>query len=121
MRPPVPTRLESPEPLSPRQREKRSALRKVLRIGDESHRVRAVREIAPFAGDANVRSALQRALLSDRRPLVRKTVAEVFGHLGDDRNLPTLRQAYAEDPERSVRQAAYRAIIMLEGYSLDSD
>jgi len=55
-------------------------------------------------------------LLSDRDPQVRKAVAQLFGRLQDKKTLPVLRQAHKDDADRDVRQAAYRAIIMMEGY-----
>jgi len=116
-RPPSPRpTIDTPEPLSQQQQQKRSELLKKLRIGDVNNRAQAVHELAPFANDDKVREALQRALLSDRDAQVRKAAAELFGRLQDKRTLPSLRQAYREDSSREVRQGAYKALIMMEGY-----
>jgi hypothetical protein len=116
-RPPAPRpAIDKPEPLSQRQQLKRSELLKKLRIGDVSNRIQAVWDLAPFANDDKVREVLQRALLSDRDTQVRKAAAELFGRLQDKKTLPSLRQAYREDSSREVRQGAYKAIIMMEGY-----
>jgi hypothetical protein len=40
----------------------------------------------------------------------------LFGQLQDKKTLSTLRQAYREDSSREVQQAAYKAIVMIEGY-----
>lgn len=104
------------EQLSQRQQQKRSELLKTLRIGNVSNRLQAMQDLAAFAGSDIVRQPLERALLSDRDPQVRKAVAEVFGRVRNNKTLPALRQAYATDSDRDVRQAAYRAIIMIDGY-----
>lgn len=104
------------EQLSQRQQQRRNELLKTLRIGDVSNRLQAVQDLAPFAGSDVVRQPLERALLSDRDPQVRKAVAEMFGRLRSEKTLSALKQAYAEDADREVRQAAYRAILLMEGY-----
>ncbi len=114
-------KVEGAEQLSPELQRKRGELLKILRIGDVSSRVRAAHDLAPFAADETVRGALERALLSGRDPMVRQAVAELFGRLKDEKTLPALKRAYAEDLSREVRQAAYRAIIMIEGYPPDSE
>ena len=116
-KPPAPqASVQSTEQLSESQQQKRSELLEKLRIGDVSNRVQAVQGLGQFPNDEKVRKALERALLSDRDPQVRKAAAEQFGHLKDKGALPALKQAYAEDSDRDVRQAAYKAIIMMEGY-----
>jgi hypothetical protein len=109
-------RVEKAEPLSEKQQQRRSELLRMLKIGDAASRVQAVQGLEPFARDDKVRTTLEQALLKDRDPQVRRTVAELFSRLRDSRTLPALRQAYTEDESRDVRQAAYRAIIMMEGY-----
>lgn len=91
-------------------------LLKVLRIGDAEDRVRSARELAGYPCDARVSNALEQALLSDRDARVRQSAAESLAQFGDARTLPALKQAQARDPARDVRQAAYKAIIMIEGY-----
>jgi len=95
---------------------RQSELLRVLRIGDVQGRMQSARELAGYAGDARARSALERALLSDREARVRQTAAEALAAFGDAKALPALKQAQARDSVRDVRQAAYKAIIMIEGY-----
>jgi len=90
-------------------------LLKVLRIGDTEDRVQSARELAGYR-DARARNALERALLADRDAQVRRTAAEVLAAFGDAKALPALREAQTRDSVRDVRQAAYKAIIMIEGY-----
>jgi HEAT repeat protein len=78
--------------------------------------MQSARELAGHRGDARVRSALERALLSDREARVRQTAAEALAGFGDAKALPALKRAQARDSVRDVRQAAYKAIIMIEGY-----
>ncbi len=113
---PAPHSVQSTEPLSESQQQKRSELLEKLRIGGVDNRVQAVQGLGQFPNDEKVRKALERALLSDRDPQVRKAAAEQFSHLKDNAALPALKQAHAEDSDQAVRQAAYRAIIMIEGY-----
>jgi hypothetical protein len=116
-KPPAPApAVKSADPLSERQQQERSALLRKLRIGDVNSRVQAVNDLGRFAHDDKTRTALQDALLSDRDAQVRKAVAELFGRLKDKRTLPTLKRAYAADADRDVRQTAYKAIILMEGY-----
>ncbi len=114
-------KVESAEQRSPELERKRGELLRILRIGDVGNPVRAAQDLGPFAGDETVRGALEQALLSDHDPVVRQAVAELFGRLKDEKTLPALKRAYAEDLSRPVRQAAYRAIIMIEGYPPDSE
>lgn len=114
--PQLPPKVERAEPLSEKQQQRRSESLKVLKIGDVDNRVQAVRDLEPLARDDKVRTALVQALSKDRDPQVRKAVAESFSRLKDARTLPALKQAYAEDEDRDVRQAAYKAIVMMEGY-----
>lgn len=114
--PPRPPKVEKAEPLSEKQQNKRSESLKALQIGGVSNRVQAIQDLEPFARDVKVRTSLEQALSKDRDPQVRKTVAELFGRLKDSKTLPALKQAYAEDEDRDVRQAAYKAIVMMEGY-----
>ncbi len=109
-------KVERAEPLSEQQKLKRSELLKALKIGDVSNRAQAVRALEPFARDESVRTALERVLSRDRDPQVRKAVAELFSRLRDPETVPALKQVYAEDEDRDVQQAAYKALIMIEGY-----
>ena len=97
------------------QRTRREMLER-LRIGDEDNRVQAVQETAGFVGDEKVREALERVLLSDRDAGVRAAAARALVKQSGSRAVPALKQAYADDASRQVSQAAYRALIMIDGY-----
>ena len=107
---------KAPDLVGEKLEQKESESLKKLRIGDPSNRLQAVQDLEQFAHDARVRTALEQALLSDRDPQVRKAVAELFGRLQDKSTLRVLKQANTDDSDRAVRQAAYKAIIMMEGY-----
>jgi hypothetical protein len=114
--PPAPPKDEAAELVSQQLQQKRSESLERLKIGDPRSRLQAVQTLEQFAADSKVRTTLEQALLSDRDPQVRKAVAELFGRLGDKATLPVLKQARKNDADRDVRQAAYKAIIMIEGY-----
>ncbi len=113
---PRPPKIEKAEPLSEKQQLRRSESLKALKIGDVGSRVQAVHDLEPFARDDKVRTTLEQTLAKDRDPQVRKAVAELFSRQKNPKTLPALKQAYAEDDDRDVRQAAYKAIVMMEGY-----
>ncbi|GEM_PF-1198512 len=115
--PPAQAKAESAETLSEKQQQKKSEALKALRIGDELARLQAVEDLGPFAHDSHVRTTLEKSLSKDRSPLVRKAVADLFSRLKDKKTLPALKRAYAEDENRDVRQAAYRAIALIESYA----
>ncbi len=102
--------------VSEKVQQQKSELLKKLKIGDTADRVQAAKDLEPFARDGSVRTALEQALLSDRDAQVRKTVAEIFGRLQDKGTLRALKQAQQNDSDRDVRQAAYKAVILIEGY-----
>ena len=102
--------------LSERIRRQRSELLKVLKIGDKENRIEAICDLADFSFDDKVRTALEDVLLSDPDPELRKQVARLFGKTTNRNAVPALEIAKAQDSSRDVRQAAYRAIIMIEGY-----
>jgi hypothetical protein len=112
---PRPALPEAPA-LSEGDQQKRSELLERLRIGDVDNRIKAVQDLVRFSEDAKTREALERALRSDREATVRKTAVEALAKQSGKKAVPALRQAYAEDAERDVRQAAYKALIMIEGY-----
>ncbi len=107
---------KTPDLVGEKLEQKKSESLKKLRIGDPGNRLQAVKDLEQFARDTKVRTALEQALLSDRDPQVRKAVAELFGHLQDKNTLRVLKQANADDSDRAVRQAAYKTIILMEGY-----
>jgi len=113
-KPPAPPK--EPDLVGDKLQQKKSELLKKLKIGDTNSRVQAAKDLEQYESDAKVRTALEQALLSDRDPQVRKTVAEMFGRLQDKKTLRVLKQANKDDAERDVRQAAYKAIILMEGY-----
>lgn len=102
--------------LSEKQRKKNSELLKILRIGDRERRVQAICDLAGFSCDDRVRKALEDVLLSDPDAELRKQVATAFGKTKNPSVVAALEKAKAEDSSREVRQAAYRSIIMIEGY-----
>ena len=115
-KPPAPPKDQTPDLVSEKLQQKKSELLKKLKIGDPNHRAQAAKDLEPFETDGKVRTALEQALLSDRDPQVRKAVAELFTRVQDKKTLPVLKQAQANDLDRDVRQAAYKGIIMIEGY-----
>ncbi|KPK44725.1 MAG: hypothetical protein AMJ65_02205 [Phycisphaerae bacterium SG8_4] len=118
-RPRVKAPADNPAPkpqISQRTRQQLSELLKVLKIGDKASRLGAIRELAPFSFDAKVRAALEEVLLSDSEAELRKQVATSLGGTENSDVTAALKIAKAKDADRGVRQAAYRAIIMIEGY-----
>ncbi len=113
-KPPAPS--QQPDLVGEKLELKKSESLKKLRIGDPANRLQAVQDLEQFAHDGKVRTALEQALLSDRDAQVRKAVAELFGRVQDKSTLKVLKQANASDSDRAVRQAAYKAIILIEGY-----
>jgi hypothetical protein len=113
---PAPPQPPAPDPAAMKVEQKKNEALTTLKIGDTSNRVQAVQDLQPFVGEARIRTALEQTLLADRDSQVRKTVAEMFGRVQDKKTLPTLKQVNANDSDRDVRQAAYKAIILMEGY-----
>jgi len=110
---------ENPRPkpqISQRMREQQSELLKVLKVGEKEDRLGAIIELAPFSFDASIRAALEEVLLSDPDAELRKQAATSLGKTENPNVTAALKIAKAKDPDRGVRQAAYRAIIMIEGY-----
>ena len=102
--------------LSEAQQQKRSDLLERLRIGDIDARIKAARDLAGFTNDAKTREALEKAVRSDREATVRKAAVEALAKQSGKQAVAALKQAYAEDANRDVSQAAYKALIMIEGY-----
>jgi hypothetical protein len=114
---PAPRAAEPPSAaVSEARQQKRSELLERLRIGGETDRLDAAKELAQFTGDEKVRAALERALLKDNDESVRMAAAETLVKQSGMKAVPALKQAYKEDGSRQVRQAAYRGLIMTEGY-----
>jgi len=96
--------------------QKKSELLKVLRIGDKERRIQSIRDLAGLSCDDTVRKALEKVLLSDPDPELRKEVATSFGKTENRKVVAALEEAKATDSSRDVRQAAYRALILIKGY-----
>ncbi len=117
--PPLPQPRPAPPQgptLSQDDQQKRSELIERLRIGDVDNRTQATQGLVRFAGDAKTREALEKALRSDRDATVRKAAVESLAKQSGKNAVPALKKAYEEDGNRDVRQAAYKALIMIEGY-----
>ncbi len=99
-----------------RLRLRESELLKVLRIGDKERRMQAISELAGYSYDDAVRKALEKALLSDPDPELRRQVATSFGKTENRNVVAALEEAKATDSSKEVRQAAYRSIILIKGY-----
>lgn len=97
-------------------RQEQGELLKVLKIGDKKSRTGAIRELACFYFDEKAQAALEDVLLTDPNPEIRKEVATSLGKTENPRVTPALKIARSKDPDRGVRQAAYRSLIMIEGY-----
>jgi HEAT repeat protein len=96
--------------------ERRAEQLRVLKIGVKEDRLAAIRELEIFSFVSHVRAALEDVLLSDPDPELRKQVATSFGKTANPKVVAALKTARAMDPDKGVRQAAYRAIINIEGY-----
>ncbi len=103
-------------PLSERMRKEQSELLRMLKIGDKENRIGAIGELAAFYYDSKARAAIEKAMLNDPDPEVRTEAATSLGRTSDRRAIDALKTAKAKDPDRNVRQAAYKSIIMIEGY-----
>ena len=113
---PKATQHSSTPILSESMRRHQSELLKVVKIGDKENRISAIHELTPYSFNSRVRAALEDVLLSDPEAEVRKQVATSLGKTSNPKVTRALKMAKAKDPDRGVRQAAYRSIIMIEGY-----
>ena len=102
--------------LSDAVRKKTDEQLKILETGDKENRLQVIRDLAVYSYDTKIRLALESILLSDPEPECRKEVALSFGQTENRLALTALTEAKENDPERDVRQAAYRSIIMINGY-----
>jgi hypothetical protein len=94
---------------------KKSELLKQLQMPDKEQRMEAIKELAGFSFDDNVRQALENVLLSDPDAELRKEAAHSFGKVNNTKALPALEKARVEDPSEDVRKAADEAIKSIEG------
>jgi len=95
---------------------KKSELLKTLKIGNKKKRIEAIRDLAGFSFDGNVKKALEDVLLSDPDPELRQQVAESLGKTANENVVAALQKAKVEDSNREVRQEAYKALIKIKGY-----
>ena len=93
-----------------RLRLKKKELLKKLKIGNKENRKKAIKELAGFSFDKKVREELEKILLSDPDPELRREVAWTFGKTKNKQVLSALEKARIEDPDREVRRAADKAI-----------
>jgi hypothetical protein len=91
-------------------RYKRGVLLKQLKTGDKEQRMQAIKELAAFSFDDNVRQSLEKVLLSDPDPELRTEVANGFGEVKNVKALAALEKARVEDADENVRKAADQAI-----------
>jgi len=86
-----------------------------LQADNKELRRQAIRELAGFSFDNNVRYALENTLLSNPDPELRVEAANAFGRVKNANARPALEKARVEDPIADVRRAADDAIRSIEG------
>jgi len=94
---------------------KKSELLKQLQAPNKEQRREAIKELAGFSFDDNVRGALEVVLLSDPDPELRAEAAHSFGEVKNTGARAALEKARVEDPSVDVRKAADEAISSLNG------
>jgi hypothetical protein len=94
---------------------KKSELLKQLQMPNKELRKEAIKELAGFSFDDNVRAALENVLLSDPDPELRAEAAHSFGEVKNTNARAALEKARVEDPSVDVRKAADEAISSLNG------
>jgi hypothetical protein len=94
---------------------KKSELLKQLQMPDKELRREAIKELAGFSFDDNVRYALEKVLLSDPDPELRAEAAHSFGEVKNANARTALEKARVEDPSVDVRKEADNAIKNIEG------
>jgi hypothetical protein len=94
---------------------KKSELLKQLQAPNKELRRQAIRELAGFSFDDNVRAALENILLSDPDPELRAEAAHSFGAAKNANARSALEKARVEDPSADVRRAADEAIRSIAG------
>jgi hypothetical protein len=97
-------------------RRRKSELLKKLKIGDKHKCQEAIRELAGFSFNDNVRFALEEVMLTDPDVELRIEVARAFGKITNKKVLPALQKAEVYDPSMEVRQEAHKAILKIKGY-----
>lgn len=95
---------------------KKSELLKQLQAPNKEQRRGAIKELAGFSFDDNVRAALENILLSDPDPELRAEAARSFGAVKKNANArAALEKARVEDLNADVRRAADEAIKSIAG------
>lgn len=96
-------------------RREKSELLEKLKADDKENRREAIDKLAGFSFDEEVREALEKVLLSDPDPELRKQAAKSFGKVKNKEVLPALEKARVEDPSEEVRKEADKAIKEIKG------
>ena len=95
---------------------KKEDLLELVKSPEKELRASAVEQLAGFSFDETVRLAMEKVLLSDPEPELRLQAAKALGKVSNKLVLPALQQAKSNDPDSSVRQEAYKSIILVKGY-----
>jgi hypothetical protein len=106
---------ESTLELNKKLQAEKSELLKMLQTPDKERRKEAIKELAGFSFDDNVRHALENVLLSDPDAQLRIEAARTFGKVKNTKALAALEKARVEDPIEDVRKEADQSIKKLEG------
>jgi hypothetical protein len=96
-------------------REKKSKLLTKLQTGDKDSQIQAIRDLAGFSFDDNVRQAIENVLFTNEDTQMRIEAAQALGSVKNTKALPALEKARVDDAEAGVRRAADTAITNIEG------
>jgi hypothetical protein len=117
-----PTVVAQPQPfdegtleLNKNLQNEKSELLKMLQMPNKEQRKEAIKELAGFSFDDNVRQALENVLLSDPDAQLRIEAAQSFSKVKNTKALAALEKARVEDPNEDVRKTADQTIKKLEG------
>lgn len=94
---------------------KKIELLEQLQRSDKERRMEAIRELAGFSFDDNVRIALESILLTGPDAELRKEAAQSLGNTNNIKALAALEKARVEDSNEDVRKASDEAIKKLKG------
>jgi HEAT repeat protein len=96
-------------------REKKSELLTKLQTGDKDTQIQAIRDLAGFSFDDNVRLSIESALFTSVDAQIRIEAAQALGSVKNTKALPALGKARVDDSDAGVRRAADAAIRNIEG------
>jgi hypothetical protein len=96
-------------------RYKKSELLRKLEIGDKDSQIQAIRDLAGFSFDDNVRQAIENVLSSNTDAQLRLEAAQSLGSVKNTKAVPALEKARVDDGDAGVRRAADAAIKNIEG------